>query len=181
MNRQLALGIVLMATIGCTRDLPRTVYMPDMAYSPALKAQEEGAVNLPVKGTVSRDFTRYEYANNPEGAGRELKNPLRSTKAVLKRGQAMYNTYCIVCHGPMGEGNGTIVPKFPRPPSLQSDKVRGWSDGRIYHVMSTGQNLMPSYASQIDRDDRWAIAHYVRVLHRAAQPIPEDVAAAEGK
>ncbi len=29
------------------------------------------------------------------------------------------------------------------------------------------QKVMPSYASQIPRDDRWAIVHYVRVLQRA--------------
>ena len=97
---------------------------------------------------------------------------------MLLRGKHLFNTYCIVCHGPMGEGDGFIIPKFPRPPSLQSDKVRGWPDGRFYHVMTAGQNLMPSYASQIAREDRWAIAHYIRVLHRAKNPTAEDLKAA---
>ena len=129
-----------------------------------------------MKGTVPRGFEPYPYTKDPEAAGRELKNPLEPTKTVLVRGQAVFNTYCIVCHGPRGEGNGYIIPKFPQPPSLQSDKVRGWPDGRIYHVITIGQGLMPSYASQVSTGDRWAAILYVRVLQRSKHPTPEDLA-----
>lgn len=178
----LSLGVILIASglVGCGKhEKPNWTYMPDMAESPAYKAQEVGSMRVPVKGTVPRGFQSYDYAQNPEGAGRDLKNPLRRTAAVLKRGQTMYNTYCIVCHGPAGEGDGTIVPKFPRPPSLQSEKVRTWADGRIYHVITMGQNLMPSYATQISPEDRWAAIHYVRVLQRSKHPSAEDLRAVE--
>lgn len=166
----------------CTHEKPNFVYMPDMAYSPALKAQKEGAMRMPVAGTVPRGFTPYPYAQKDgDQAGRELKNPLRSTHSVLVRGQTLYNTHCIVCHGPAGEGDGTIVPKFPRPPSLQSDKVQAWTDGRIYHTVATGQNLMPSYASQIAPADRWAIVSFIRVLQRSKHPTPEDLKLAESE
>jgi len=164
---------------GCRHKEPNVVYMPDMVYSPAFKAQKEGSMRMPVKGTVPRDFEPYPYPNDPEAAGRELKNPLKPTAAVLERGKHVFNTYCIVCHGPSGEGDGLIVPKFPRPPSLQSDKVRKWPDGRIYHTVSMGQNLMPSYASQISSGDRWAAIHYIRVLQRSKHPTPEDLKFAE--
>jgi len=149
--------------------------MPDMVYSPAFKAQKEGSMMMPVEGTVPRDYQPYAYKNNPELAGKELKNPLRPTETNLKRGKFVFNTYCITCHGPAGEGDGSVVPKFPRPPSLQSDKVRTWPDGRIYHVITMGQNLMPSYASQISPGDRWAAIHYVRVLQRSKHPTAEDL------
>ncbi len=171
--------VLVMGLSACKHEKPALIYMPDMYYSPALKAQEPGSMRLPVKGTVPRDFVPYAYGNDPEAAGRELKNPLRSTSSVLERGQVMYNSYCIVCHGSQGEGDGTVVPKYPRPPSLQSDKVRGYTDGRIFHVISAGQNLMPSYATQVAPEDRWAIIHYLRALHRAKRPSPEDVKAAE--
>jgi mono/diheme cytochrome c family protein len=159
----------------CRRDSPTMVYMPDMVYSPALKAQQPGAERPPVPGTVSRDFQSYPYAKDPEKAGKELVNPLRPTKKVLLRGRQVFNTNCIVCHGPTGMGDGPIVPKFPRPQSLQSDKVRGWPDGSIYHVITMGQNLMPGYASQIDPADRWAVIHYVRVLQRSQNPTEADL------
>jgi mono/diheme cytochrome c family protein len=164
---------------GCRHENPNVIYMPDMVYSPAFKAQKEGSMMLPVKGTIPRGFEPYPYKDNPEAAGRDLKNPLRPTKDVLNRGKHIFNTYCLVCHGPAGEGDGSIIPKFPRPPSLQSDKVRNWPEGRIYHVMTMGQNLMPSYASQVSPGDRWAAIHYIRALQRSKHPTPEDLKAAE--
>jgi len=174
----LFLSIVLSvgtALIGCRHEKPNTIYMPDMVYSPALKAQEEGADRLPVAGTVPRDFNPYAYKSDPHAAAARLKNPLPRTEAVMKRGQYVFNIYCSVCHGKQGLGDGSIVPKFPRPPSLQSDKVRQWADGSIFHVITMGQNLMPSYASQVREADRWALIHYIRVLQRSQNPSAEDL------
>ncbi len=173
---------VLAALSGCGKhESPNFVYMPDMYYSPALKAQEPGSNRMPVKGTIPRGYQPYAYAHNAEGAGKELKNPIIATADVMNRGQALFNTYCIVCHGPNGMGDGYVVPKMPRPPSLQSDKIRGWPDSSIYHVITMGQNIMPSYAAQIQSADRWAIIHYIRALQRSQNPTAQDVAAAEGK
>ena len=81
---------VAMALTGCfTHQEPNFIYMPDMVYSPAYKAQEATVVvngaeqmRVPVKGTVPRGFQSYPYPKDPEAAGRELKNPLPRTAAV---------------------------------------------------------------------------------------------------
>jgi mono/diheme cytochrome c family protein len=154
--------------------------MPDMAYGPAKKAQYPGTTGLPVKGTVPREGVSYPYGMaDAEKAGKELKNPLMATPSVLARGADRFNTYCLVCHGPKGEGDGSIIPKFPRPPTIHSDKVRGWSDGRLFHVITMGQGLMPKYAVQIPAEDRWAIIHHIRALQKAKNPSPDDVSAAK--
>jgi mono/diheme cytochrome c family protein len=181
----MAIGALL---TGCShrKGTPAMEYMPNMAYSPAVKAQNEdpmhpgmSAMHPPVAGTVPRGFTPYRYAiGDSLLAQRELQNPLPRTSDVLGRGQRVYMTYCVVCHGPKGDGQGYIVPKFPMPPSLLSDKVSGWPDGRIYHVVTRGQNLMPNYASQILPEDRWAVIHYVRVLERAGRPTAQDLSVA---
>lgn len=158
---------------------PNFIYMPDMHYSPALKAQEARPM-LPVKGTIPRGYEPYQFAQmDAVQAGALNRNPLPRTKEHLLRGQKLFNIYCIVCHGPNGEGDGNVVPKFPRPPSLQSDKIRGYADGSIYHVITNGQNLMSSYASQVQPRDRWAIIHYIRALQKAKHPSPDDLKAAE--
>lgn len=157
---------------------PNFIYMPDMYWGPVMKYQSPG-MKPPVAGTVPRDYHPMPASMTLEEAGKTMPNPLKASAAVLHRGQQMFNTYCIVCHGPYGEGNGTIVPKFPQPPTLQSDKLRKYADGSIYYVMTRGQNLMPSYASQIAQADRWAIVHYVRAIQRAKQPSAEDVKAYE--
>jgi hypothetical protein len=65
--------------------------------------------------------------------------------------------------------------QFPNPPTLHSDKVRNWPDGNIYHVMTDGQNIMPSYATQVSKDDRWAIVQHIRVLQRAQNAKESDL------
>ncbi len=171
---------ILAAVSSCRHEEPNFIYMPDMVYSPAIKAQSLGSMRPPVKGTIPRDFEPYHYADNPDLAGKELRNPLKPTHEVLERGQAVYNTYCIACHGPQGDGDGPVAPKLgQRPPPLYSDKVTGWPDGRIYHVIMMGQNIMPSYASQIAAGDRWAIIHYLRVIQKSKHPTPDDLKAAE--
>jgi mono/diheme cytochrome c family protein len=173
----LALGVALS---GCGKhEKPNFNYMPDMHYSPAIKAQE-GIQRLPVAGTIPRGYEPYAYQNlDPVQAGKLHQNPVPRSKEVLMRGEKMFNTYCIVCHGAYGEGDGYVVPKYPRPPSLQSDKVKNYADGSIYNVITLGQNLMSSYASQIAPQDRWAIIHYIRALQKAKNPTPDDLKYAE--
>ncbi len=151
-------------------------FMPNMVDSPAVKAHEE-PMRLPPVGTVPQGFTPYPYSKEQlELAGAQLKNSLPITREVLKRGQTEYNTFCAVCHGPVGKGNGFIVPKFPIPPNLNSEKIRNWPDGNIFHYITQGgPSLMPSYASQIRPEDRWAIIHYVRAIQRSTNPTEEDL------
>lgn len=121
----------------------------------------------PVEGTVARGFMPYAFAGKPDAAGKNLLNPLPPTKEVLQRGKERYLTYCSPCHGNFGAGDSRLRGQFPLPPTLHSDKVRNWPDGNIFHVITEGQNVMPSYASQISRDDRWAVINYMRVMQRA--------------
>jgi mono/diheme cytochrome c family protein len=181
----LALIAVLFGGCYVRHSKPYYVYAPDMHYSVALKAQEEGATRSPVEGTVPRDFRPYSYVSIEEAKGNL--NPLPRSREVLKSGKSLYNTYCIVCHGNYGEGDGNVVakkdwprPLYPRPPSLQSDKVRDYKDGQIFHVISMGQNLMPSYAEKLNEEERWAVVHYVRALYRAKHPNAEDLKKSEG-
>lgn len=158
--------------------------MLDMYDQPALKAQKY-APNLPhhramldpPEGTIPRDYAPYPYKEDPEGAGKNLKNPLPVTQEILAAGQKNYNVHCFVCHGVKGLGDGPVIPSFPKPPSLQSEKIRNWPDGRVFHVITMGQNLMPSYAAQVPGPRRWAIIHYIRAMQRAEQPSPEDIEA----
>ena len=175
-----ACAVAMLALSGCgKRKDPSFVFMPDMAYQPSYKAQEENPPRMPVKGTIHRGYVKDEVPEDIEQAG-VLRNPLTRNRQVLQEGQKYYNVYCAVCHGPYGEGNGSIVPRYPQPPSLQSDKIRGYPDGKIYHVITKGQNLMPSYAQQVEPRTRWAIIHYLRALQKAKSPTNEEMKAAEG-
>lgn len=129
----------------------------------------------PVEGTIARGFTPYAFHGQPEAAEVNLVNPLPISKAVLETGQMKYDTFCSPCHGYYGEGDSRLRGQFPNPPSLHSEKLRSWKDGRIFHVITDGQNIMPSYSSQLDVDERWAIVHYTRVLQRALNAKESDL------
>jgi len=83
----------------------------------------------------------------------------------LKRGQERYNIYCSPCHSLIGDGNGMIVQRgYKRPPSFHQDRLRNAPLGHFFDVISNGFGAMPDYAAQIQPEDRWAIAAYVRAL-----------------
>jgi len=180
-----ALAVVAIGAAGCQKRQPAMEYMPNMAYGPRVAAQAEDPLRPgysverpPVEGTVPRDITPYRFAQaDTTEAMAALVNPLRPTPDVIARGQKVYMNTCVVCHGPHGNGVGYIQPIYPQAPQLYSDKVRSWPDSRIFHIITRGQNLMPSYASQILPEDRWAVVYYVRALQRAAHPLPQDLPA----
>lgn len=160
-------------------------YMPNMHRTKALIPQRgyEFYANgsggrVPPEGTLSRNQAIYPYTKSVSAADvQRYSNPLPISRETVLRGQKMFMTYCVVCHGPRGLGDGYVVPKFPQPPSLQSDKVRGYADSQIFHVITVGQNGMNSYAPQIREEDRWAVIHYLRVLQRAERPTEDDLKA----
>lgn len=129
----------------------------------------------PVEGTVARDKLPYPYKGKPEEAAKKMINPLIVSKSNLELGKDKYDIYCSPCHGYVGKGESRLRGQFPNPPSLHSVKLRNWSDGRIYHVIMDGQNVMPSYSSQLTRQERWAVVLYVRALQRSLNAKESDL------
>jgi mono/diheme cytochrome c family protein len=145
------------------------------SQSPSTFFQNNSGMREPVNGTVARGFMPYEYKGLPDSSVKLLANPLAVSKEVLEKGQDRFNIYCSPCHGYFGEGDGRLKGLFPKPPTLHSKKVKEWTDGNIYHVITNGQNVMPSYAEQVSRDDRWAIIHYIRALERSKDASEQDL------
>jgi hypothetical protein len=145
------------------------------AQKPSLLFADGIGMRKPVDGTVARGVLPYPFKGQPDSAGKYLVNPLMPTKEVLENGKQKFLTFCSPCHGNFAQGDSRLRGQFPNPPTLHSDKVRNWPDGNIYHVITEGQNVMPSYAPQIARDDRWAIIHYLRALQRAQNAKESDL------
>ncbi len=150
-----------------------------MKRQPKVSAQQVSAVfpdglgtRSGVPGTVARGSLPYAFAGDPERAGQELINPFKASHEVMTRGRAQYGVFCQPCHGRLADGRGTLTTAFPKAPTLHSRKAREWSDGRIYAVLTEGQNIMPAYVSQISGKDRWQIIHYLRAMQRS-QNAPE--------
>lgn len=174
------LGIFLNS---CSKDTTVLQFLPHMTTTPNLKPQrgydafgDGAAVRLPPEGTLARGVEPYHFTD-AEDAGANLKNPLAVNQQNLNRGKRMYDIYCQVCHGDLGNGDGPVVPPFPIPKSLHSEAMRTWKDGHLFHVVTMGQGIMPSYAQQVLPEDRWAIILYIRALQRSQNPSAADVEA----
>jgi hypothetical protein len=171
----LSLAFVVVAC-GGKNSTPNVEPIQDMMESPALKEQDEDptdpnnrGMKVPPDHTVGIGKHPYKYIGQPEKAEKELKNPFSgNSPEVIALGKAKFEIYCMLCHGPTGHGDGQIGAKMAlKPPSLMSDKVRAFKDGRIFHIITEGQGVMGSYASQIVKsDDRWAIVNYIRMMQQ---------------
>ena len=186
-----ALVAVAIAGCGASGNDRAREYMPDMARGPAYKAFAPNAatrsgltLQAPVAGTIARGHRPYTFHYGPgeeeaARAGRELKNPLTLTPPTLDDGRGLYQTYCLVCHGANGKGDGPLVTagKIPTPPAYSSDRVAPFPPGRLFHVVTMGtQNAagiqkMPSYAALLTPGERWKVVSYVsNTLQRSSTP-----------
>lgn len=154
-------------------------YLPNMTHSVAYDSfahnpvfADHKTLRRPADGSVARGLLPFPYgpgAEEAERAGRELDNPLSADPAVLARGKHLYESFCWVCHGTTGQGDGPIIDPFPLPPAYNSTGVRDYPQGRIFHVITRGSGRMPSYAAQIAPNDRWYIARYVATLQQLGE------------
>ncbi len=97
--------------------------------------------------------------------------PMPVTKELVERGQERYNIYCIVCHGPVGKGDGMIVRRgFSPPPTYHDDRLRNAPVGHFFDVITNGWGKMSSYSYSIQPADRWAIVAYIRALQVSQNP-----------
>ncbi len=94
-------------------------------------------------------------------------NPVAASERVLEQGKELYRIYCAVCHGEKGEGDGSIVESgafVARPPTYYQQRLYLVSDGQMFHVLTYGKGLMPSYAKQLTVRERWMVIRYIRFM-----------------
>ena len=167
-------GAAVLAGCGATSEQRAYEYMPDMARSPSYKAfapnsatRDGLTLQHPVAGTIPRGYHVFHYGPGEEEAaraGRELQDPYRATPRTIEEGKALFQTYCLVCHGEQGKGDGPISGKIPPPPSYVSERLMQFPPGRIFHVVTMGTGKMPSYAAQLSMDERWKVVTYVHTV-----------------
>ncbi len=143
------------------------------SYAPNPNFKDGKTLQKPVAGTISREYMPYPFKDkfaDKTKAGQLLKNPLQPTKENLERGKVKYDTYCAICHGKNGKGDGQLTKLvkngkklYPAPPAdLTAGYIKAKPDGEIFHVITMGSAVMGAHASQIKPDDRWRIVLYVK-------------------
>ena len=142
----------------------------------------------PIQGTVARGFLRTDTEfftgkksgtqTAPAQTQQQAQDnsfpddidyfPIPITEEVLNRGRGRYDIFCSACHGLTGNGDGMIVRRgFRRAASFNDDRLRQAPVGHFFDAITNGWGAMPSYASQVAVQDRWAIVAYIRALQES--------------
>ncbi len=167
---------------------PNREFLPQMAHSPRYNAYAPNpnfadgkTLQAPPPGSIARGMMPLHYAATPadaKRAGDELQSPITPDDYhPLTRGAVVFKNFCTPCHGAEAKGNGPVAMRgYPPPPSLVAPHAVQMKDGQMFHVLTFGQNNMPSYASQLSRQDRWYVIGYVRSVQALANRVPNDEA-----
>ena len=177
--RTILFGLVAssFAFTACNNDktTPGYTFMDDMYQSPSLETYEPTdmfesgtSAQLPVEGTVPRNYVVYEAARTTLMLPEEFKG-----EEALAKGKELYTIFCAPCHGDKGDGNGWLVQqeKILGVPAYSKDRLPDITAGSMYHVIMHGKGIMGSHASQLTYDERWNIVRYV--LELRGEPVDE--------
>ncbi len=173
----------------CTSDplSPGVEFMPDMYRSPSYETYGVNAMyadsmsaRKPVEGTIPRGFTPYMNPDNNEGYAKadSMKMPIDiNTPENLEEGKRLYGIFCTHCHGASGMGDGLVAAKLPGPPPAYSGpQLKNLSEGKMFHSITYGKNMMGSHASQLSAEQRWKVITYVKTLQNPGGAVADTTA-----
>ena len=147
--------VLFVFTLFCGCDYGR-MYDQDVFKTYDRKMPEMDARTVPVHDGFQKLVTA-----DPQS----LKNPLEYSKASVEQGAQAYGYYCVHCHGPKADGNGTVGQSFfPLPTDLTSQPVQEQSDGELYAKIRLGFKRHPKLFTTVSEQDTWAVVNYVRSL-----------------
>jgi mono/diheme cytochrome c family protein len=146
----------------------------------SLKAQDwdpktdgKGSQRVPPENTVPIGKTYVPHLGSFETAEAKLINPLQDdfSPAVMELGKAKYTVSCSICHGEAGNGKGIVGAKMlVAPRNFLEERVKKFSDGRIYWAIVKGYGTMGSHANIVTTEkERWSVVNYVRSLQKQDQ------------
>lgn len=132
---------------------------------------------IPVNGSVP-----YYYEDTEEERTRAtneiLVNPFPITENGLAVGKNLYDINCGICHGGAGKGEGWLYSennpnaKYPAAPAnFTTDEFVNATEGRYYHAIIYGKNVMGGYADKLSYEERWQVIHYIRALQAAEKKL----------
>ena len=139
------------------------------------------AMRAPPPGTVAREDLLASAVTTGRGPdGKPLARiPIPVDQALLQRGRQRFDVACAACHGWLGDGVSLVARNMSLrpPPSLHLRPQQ--PDGWYFQVVSQGFGVMPSYASSLTAQDRWAVVAYVRALQLSQATRLQDLPPAE--
>ncbi|HEX6513007.1 MAG TPA: cytochrome c [Chloroflexota bacterium] len=150
---------------------------------PAASAAAASALTLVVCGAiasagaadaVSAATSSGEIAMSPTlavpRAALTTPNPYAGDPASAERGRAVYQQYCVACHGLNGDGNGPAIAGLRiRPPNFHNPQhyLAPGMDGAHFWVIQHGDGQtggMPAWQGTLTDHQIWDVLNYVKQI-----------------
>lgn len=95
-----------------------------------------------------------------------LVNPIAATSDAVTRGEALYQTNCLSCHGAAGQGDGPLsAGMFPKPADFSAAHTRVHPDGQLFAWIENGKpgTDMPAFGEVLTDEQIWQVIDYIQV------------------
>ena len=140
------------------------------------------AIHTTTNGNVPYYFADTDAERLRAEAEYAVTSPIPITKKGLAEGKELYETYCgVSCHGKGGNGQGWLVSeenkaaKYPaQPANFMTDAFYAAGNGRFYHAIMYGKNVMQQHRDKLSYEERWNVIHYIRSMQAAAKTLKYD-------
>jgi mono/diheme cytochrome c family protein len=86
----------------------------------------------------------------------------------------LFDINCAICHGPKLDGNGPLYKDGNGPFAGKPAQLVGgpqymvMPEGKMFFSVTYGKNMMGSYASQLNRHQRWMVVQYIKAQQAAS-------------
>jgi mono/diheme cytochrome c family protein len=77
---------------------------------------------------------------------------------LLAQGKPVFETNCVACHGPNGQG------AIPQAAKFSPEFVSKFPTTQFYQSVSGGKGIMPAWQDRLSSDERWAAIEYARAF-----------------
>jgi mono/diheme cytochrome c family protein len=131
--------------------------MPSWKVTPLSETQRWQLVNYIRASFVKEWRAPASAANWP--------NPVPLNADTIARGQKLYVTICLNCHGKEGQGDGPGAAALEQKPANLPARIKetGETDGELFWKISEGHAAMPKWkATPLSEMQRWELVNYIR-------------------
>ena len=136
---------------------------------------------------------KHDTWEKPPAAYAKARSTRWGDPAAAARGEPLFQTHCMVCHGTDGKGRGPGAAGLPHAPadlthhfhraSGDGDAYLFWrvSEGGQVEPFTSMQSTMPAFKTVLTEDQRWDVLAYVHAtFHSIRRPRPSPRLAASG-
>ena len=109
-------------------------------------------IALAVLATVYADLLSAAFRQNPHASAPES----------AERGKILFLRDCAACHGPKGQGDGTVaLPERPDDLTTIAESPI-FPDGVLAYRIEYGRGLMPTWKDTLTDSEIWDLVSYIR-------------------